>query len=84
MEGINLAQTHEGAIHLLITDVVLPRLGGRELVHRMASIRPNTKILYSSGYSDHTVSMESKHYLQKPFKKEVLIRKVRAVLETDA
>ena len=84
MEGIDLAQTYEGPIHLLITDVVLPRLGGRELVHRMASIRPNTKIIYSSGYSDHTVSKDRKHYLQKPFKKDVLIRTVRDVLETDA
>jgi PAS domain S-box-containing protein len=85
-DAVQLAQTHKGPIQLLITDVVMPFLGGRELAAQIAAARPDCKVLFLSGYADdalvHHGVLEGDHaFLQKPFSPAVLARKVRRVLE---
>jgi two-component system cell cycle sensor histidine kinase/response regulator CckA len=85
-DALRLAEQHEGPIHLVITDVVMPGMGGRELVERLATIRPSTKILYMSGYADDAILHHGElgagtALLQKPFTADALARTVRQVLE---
>jgi CheY-like chemotaxis protein len=86
--AIRLAAKFGGQIHLLITDVVMPNLGGRDLADVFAKTYPNTKVLFMSGYTDdaivrHGILQEDIAYLQKPFTPESLARKVRAVLDAN-
>jgi signal transduction histidine kinase/CheY-like chemotaxis protein len=72
-------------VHLLLTDVVMPNLSGRELAARLASRWPVIKVLFMSGYTDDTIVFPSElgeeaHFIQKPFSPEALAGKVRAVL----
>lgn len=73
-------------IHLLLTDVVMPQMGGKELVERFKALYPSVKILFISGYTDkavtHQVLLESEFpFLQKPFSPIALVKKVRGVLD---
>ena len=83
--GLAAAVQHQGKIDLVITDVVMPGMGGRELVKQLAKARPETKVLYLSGYtedaivSDGTIEIGTA-FLQKPFTLQNLSRKVREVL----
>lgn len=83
--GVAAAEKHAGKIDLVITDVVMPGMGGRQLVERLAESRPETKVLYLSGYTEDAIvnegSIESgTAFLQKPFTLQNLSRKVREVL----
>ena len=83
--GAAVAAQHDGKIDLVITDVVMPGMGGRELVKQLARSRPETKVLYLSGYTEDAIinegTMESgAAFLQKPFTLQSLARKVREVL----
>lgn len=83
--GIETASRHEGRIDLVITDIVMPGMSGREMVKRLAQTRPATRVLYLSGYSEDAVvnegSVESgTAFLQKPFSLQSLARKVRELL----
>jgi CheY-like chemotaxis protein len=82
--GISAAAQYNGKIDLVITDVVMPGMGGRELVRHLAQTCPETKVLYLSGYTEDAIigeGMESgAAFLQKPFTLQSLARKVREVL----
>jgi CheY-like chemotaxis protein len=83
--AVAAADRHPGHIHLLIADVVLPRMSGRELAARLGIHRPAIKVLYVSGTSDgaiarHRMLEPGIEFLEKPFSLERLLRKVRQVL----
>jgi two-component system, cell cycle sensor histidine kinase and response regulator CckA len=84
-DGIAVAARHDGKIDLVITDVVMPGMGGRELVKQLAQSRPQTRVLYLSGYTEDAIVSEGTiesgaAFLQKPFTLQNLSRKVREVL----
>lgn len=86
LDAFLICEEHEGPIHLLLTDVVMPRMGGREMADRIAEIRPEIKVLYMSGYTDNAivhygVLEKGMNFVQKPFSMESLVRKVREVLD---
>jgi two-component system cell cycle sensor histidine kinase/response regulator CckA len=85
-DALRLAERHRGAIELLLTDMVMPETSGPQLAERFATLRPDTSVLYMSGYMDNAPigpgpSGSPVHFLQKPFTPEALARKVRAVLD---
>jgi two-component system cell cycle sensor histidine kinase/response regulator CckA len=86
-EALRVAREHGGdKIHLLLTDVVMPQMGGKELADQLKLLIPEIKILYTSGYTDnaivhHGVLDPGTHFLQKPFSPKMLSRKVREVLD---
>jgi CheY-like chemotaxis protein len=87
-EALELYRVHQDPIHLVLTDVVMPRMSGRELTDRLLSFHPKIKILYMSGYTDdailqHGVLEKGVNYIQKPFTMESLTRKVREVLDQE-
>ena len=85
-EALRISNFHKEPIHLLLTDVIMPGLSGRETADKLSSQRPEIKILYMSGYTDdaivrHGILEEGVHFLPKPFTPEALARKVREVLD---
>lgn len=88
-EAIRLAQEHAGDIHLLITDVVMPEMNGRDLAKNLLSLYPNIKRLFMSGYTanviaHHGVLDEGVNFIQKPFTTHDLAAKIKAVLYQDS
>ena len=84
-DALRLAATHGGDISLLLTDVVMPGMNGRELAAHIATARPNTRVLFTSGYSDdiiasHGLLHAGLEFLGKPYTPQALTDKVRAVL----
>ena len=84
-EAIEIAKQHSGPIHLLVTDAIMPKMTGRELALQLLNVRPDTKILYVSGYTDDAILRNGMmgaemEFLQKPFARDQLLRKVRKVL----
>jgi YesN/AraC family two-component response regulator len=74
-------------VDLMLTDVVMPEMSGRELADRLAAIRPRLKVLYTSGYTDdailrHGVLDKDIHFVGKPYAADELARKVREVLDS--
>ena len=87
-EALQIASQHKEPIHLMLTDVVMPNLGGRELANRLSESRPEMKVLFMSGYPDHAAwnsgqSDEVEAVLQKPFPLDLLARKIRSLLDNE-
>jgi len=85
-EALMLGKQHEGEIHLLITDVVMPKMNGRQLAEQLLPLRPQVKVLYTSGYTDdviahHQIVDSGVPFLAKPFTANTLACKVREVLD---
>ena len=85
-EALLISAQHAGGIHLLLTDVVMPRMNGRILAQELSKTRPTLKVLYTSGYTDdaivhHGVLEAGTHFLAKPFAAADLTSKVREVLD---
>jgi two-component system cell cycle sensor histidine kinase/response regulator CckA len=86
-EALRVVQEHAGEnIHLLLTDVVMPHMGGKELADQLKILHPDIKVLYTSGYTDnaivnHGILEPGTNFLQKPFSPEALAQKVREVLD---
>lgn len=88
VQALEIGAMHAGAIQLLITDVVMPHLSGRELATQIASSRRNMKVLYISGYTDdsvfrHGVLEGGMEFLQKPFNLKALSQKIREILDAE-
>jgi two-component system, cell cycle sensor histidine kinase and response regulator CckA len=86
-EALAIAKSGTGSIHLLLTDIVMPGISGRELAKRLLIEMPQLKVVYMSGYAgqsvgDNDVFGKNAHYLQKPFSRENLAQKVRDALES--
>jgi len=85
LEAIKVSEDHDGPIELMVTDVVMPQLGGRELAEKLAVTRPEMRVLYMSGYTDdaivhHGVLDGRAAFLEKPFTPDALAIKIREVL----
>jgi CheY-like chemotaxis protein len=88
-EALKKADAHGGPLHLLLTDVILPGMSGRDLASGLETLRPEMRLVYMSGYTDeaighHGVLEEGTHFLQKPFTADALLRKLRDVLDEKA
>ena len=87
-EAIYIADNFHEAIHLLLTDVVMPEMNGRELAEQLVAKRPHLKVLYMSGYtqgilSEHAFEAVDAAFLEKPFSQQTLSKKVRQILNVD-
>ncbi len=87
-EAIGICESHNGEIHLLITDVVMPKMSGRDLAERLLPSYPNIKCLFMSGYSADIIARQGVldqcvQFIHKPFNREDLARKVREILDAD-
>ena len=88
-DALRIAGAEGGRIDLMVTDVVMPGMNGRELAERLLAIRPHTRVLYVSGYTDDALSQhgildQALAFLAKPFAPETLARKVRQVLDDNS
>ncbi|MGB9605437.1 MAG: ATP-binding protein, partial [Bryobacteraceae bacterium] len=87
--AIEIGRNHAGPIYMLVTDVILPEMSGRQVAERLAALRLGIKVLYLSGYSDGEIARagvleEGLNFLPKPFALDELARKVREVLDEAA
>ncbi|HEX3776444.1 MAG TPA: ATP-binding protein [Polyangiaceae bacterium] len=81
-EALKAAAEHAGEIHLLITDVIMPKMGGVELAREFKKTRPRAPVLYISGYTNEALA-DGVHLLRKPFSHEALLARVRAILDAN-
>jgi CheY-like chemotaxis protein len=85
VDALQLVEAHDGPIHLLVTDVVMPHMSGRELAEQLRARRPELKVLFMSGYRDHAALQRDitagVPFMQKPFTPDDLARRVRGVLD---
>ena len=89
LEALQIGERHDGPIHLLLSDVVLPYMSGSELARQLLHTRPETRMLYMSGYPDGAIAQQGVlapgiFFLPKPFTIEDLTRTVREVLDGEA
>jgi two-component system cell cycle sensor histidine kinase/response regulator CckA len=85
IEALQVAERHPGQIDLLLTDVMMPRMGGSELAERLANLRPQIRVIYMSGYAEYEkdsrkLADSENITLQKPFALDTLARKIREIL----
>src|SRR3954452_6572820 len=87
VDALRVAERHPDVIHLLITDVVMPHMGGRELGQRLTAVRPAIRTLFMSGYTHHALLpadlTQAAEFIHKPFTPELLARHVRRILDVD-
>jgi two-component system sensor histidine kinase EvgS len=86
-KALGLAKEHAGELHLLITDVVMPEMNGRDLAERLHILYPGIKILFMSGYTANVIAHrgvldKGVNFVQKPFSTKDLAAKVRAAIDT--
>lgn len=86
-EALQLAETHDGPIQVMVTDVIMPGMTGPTLADLVARTRPQMKILYISGYDDESVTRHGlagagRVFLSKPFGLDAFLRSVRELLDT--
>ena len=87
-DALRVSEAHDGSIDLLIADVVMPKMGGKETAERLQPLYPQMKVIYMSGYTDnailhHGVLAPGLNFFEKPFTPEGLARKVREILDTE-
>jgi len=85
-EAMKIGEEYQGAVHLLLTDVVLPQMDGKKLFDALSPLFPEMRVLYVSGYTEnaivhHGVLEPGVQFLQKPFTLDALARKVREILD---
>jgi two-component system cell cycle sensor histidine kinase/response regulator CckA len=85
-EALLLSEQHRGPIHLMVTDVVMPQMSGKELADRLTPLHPEMTVFFMSGYTDSDLSAygapeSSPHFLPKPFRPMDLVKKVRDSLD---
>ena len=86
VEALKLARDYNGPIHLLLTDVIMPEMSGRELSRQLTELYPSTKCIYMSGYTaniiaNHGILDEDVIFLQKPFTPNAIAKKLRQALD---
>jgi two-component system, cell cycle sensor histidine kinase and response regulator CckA len=89
LEAVELLARHSGTIHLVLSDMVMPKMGGAELAERLRTIRPDTKVVLMSGYSEYFNGPRDQNaspavILQKPFSRSSLVEKIREVLSANS
>jgi YesN/AraC family two-component response regulator len=85
-EALGIYDAHEGTIDLVLTDVVMPEMGGHDLVERLRARRPDLRVLFMSGFAERAFTSDGSMpagtgYLEKPFTVETLMRRLREVLD---
>jgi two-component system, cell cycle sensor histidine kinase and response regulator CckA len=85
-KALSLVQSTPGAIHLVLTDMVMPRMNGQELAKRIATLKPEARFIFMSGYSDQAMGDEvtlepGVLFLENPFTMDALLRMIRQALE---
>jgi CheY-like chemotaxis protein len=84
-DALRLVEQHEGEIDVLVTDVMMPQMNGKDVAQRLLALRPQLRVLYVSGYAEVIADQgeleEGIEFLQKPYTSEALIRRVRTMLD---
>ena len=84
-QALERCQSHEGAIDLVVSDIVMPTMGGREMADRLQAVRPNSRLLFVSGFTDdemihREIILAGSAFLQKPFSPTSLVAKIGEML----
>jgi signal transduction histidine kinase len=85
-EALSVAEQHRGRIDVMVTDIVMPKMGGYELAERLVAVHPETSVLYTTGYDeqmrmDQVVTDPQRQFIQKPFVPQEIAAKIRAILD---